>query len=238
MESKIIIYTDGSSLGNPGPGGWGAIVANSEVVEIGGREERTTNNRMELRAIIEGLKALDRTKGNVTICTDSSYVIQGITKWVKHWKNNGWMTSAKKEVMNRDLWEGLHHEVEEREMFGMIIWEQVEGHVGIPANERVDIIATSLADGKRPDLYKGPRNKYPINLFVVPANRTKKVIKDDRRARSNQKAYSYISLVEGKVMTHATWAECESRVRGKKARFKKALSRTEEEEIIKDFSQK
>src|SRR3989344_5790793 len=101
---KIVIFSDGASKGNPGPGGWAAV-----VVELGGFEKHTTNNRMELLAAIEGLRAANtEPAGERTVYTDSSYVINGITKWVKGWKKNGWKTKEKKSVINQDLWQALH----------------------------------------------------------------------------------------------------------------------------------
>jgi ribonuclease HI len=248
-KNKIIIFTDGSASGNPGPGGWGAIVAcppnqedlqkdpqcEEQVLEIGGREVYTTNNRMELKAVIQALKSLDDIESDVIIHTDSSYVVQGITQWVKNWANQNWLTATKKPVLNQDLWQELIAIVEKREKLGMLTWKLIEGHAGIPANERVDTIATAFTNNRTPDLYKGPRSKYPVNLLSLVANRTKKVVKD--RKRSQAKAYSYISMVNGKIEIHATWAECEARVKGVRGtRFKKALSKEEEGEIIKEFS--
>jgi ribonuclease HI len=246
--NQIIIFTDGSSSGNPGPGGWGVIVAcpakdkatdpdcEDSVMELGGHEDKTTNNRMELKAAIQALKSLGDTGGNVVVHTDSSYVIQGITKWVKGWSKNNWMTGAKKAVLNQDLWQELMSAVDEREKHGNITWKLVEGHAGIPGNERVDTIATAYTENRMPELYNGPRSKYPINLLSTIANRTKKVVKQNKRARTSAKAYSYVSLVDRKIMTHKTWQECEARVKGKKAKFKKALSKSEEETIIREFS--
>jgi ribonuclease HI len=245
-QNQILIFTDGSSSGNPGPGGWGAIVAcpakgkgedcEDEVLEIGGREDRTTNNRMELKAVIEALKSLDDIESDITIHTDSSYVIQGITKWVKGWQAKGWVTAAKDPVSNQDLWQELIDLVEKRESLGQILWKQVEGHVGIPGNERVDVIATAFTENRTPDLYDGPRSKYPVNLLSVVPSKVKKQVKD--RARSNAKAYSYVSMINGDIQTHKTWTECEARVKGKNAKFKKALSPEEEQEIIKEFKNK
>ena len=113
MKDGILIWSDGSSRGNPGPGGWGVIIVSpeKEVVELGGGEEHTTNNRMELLGAISALSYVDKnvlpSAGYMRIHTDSSYVINGITKWVHGWRRNNWLTSEKKEVLNRDLWEKL-----------------------------------------------------------------------------------------------------------------------------------
>lgn len=236
MET-LTIFCDGASKGNPGPGGWGAIVAGwGSVVELGGADARTTNNRMELMAAIEALReagAHPRTE-RMVVRTDSSYVINGISKWVHGWKKNGWVTAQKKEVMNRDLWERLITAVDALET--TIDWQYVGGHVGIPGNERVDAIASDLAEGKKVVLYRGPREHYEVDLDALGAQAQKKAAKSASSARSKAKAYSYVSRVDGKVMVHKTWAECEARVRGKTARFKKALSPEDERAIIADFS--
>lgn len=157
----ITIFTDGSSRGNPGPGGWGAIVADGErVKEIGGREDHTTNNRMELKAVIEGLR--NAPEGPIKLHTDSEYIVKGITTWVKGWQKNNWRTAAKKPVLNQDLWQELLKVSEGKR----ISWGVIIGHSGIHANERCDEIATEFADGLRPALYDGARSGYTIPLTL------------------------------------------------------------------------
>jgi len=238
---NVIIFCDGASKGNPGPGGWGAIAASqTEVHELGGAERNTTNNRMELLAAISALEEMDSLnleqarEREVTIYTDSSYVINGITKWVQGWQNNGWLTKAKQPVMNQDLWEELLAAVEKFDT--TIEWQYVGGHVGIAGNERVDKIASDFAEGKEVKLYKGSRSAYKIDIENINLDESLKKEKSASKTRSKAKAYSYVSLVDGKVLVHKTWAECEARVKGKAARFKKALSVEEEAEIIKEFS--
>ena len=131
----IEIYTDGACSGNPGPGGWGAIIiAGDERLEISGGESATTNNRMEMMAAIEALKA---TSGPVTLHTDSQYLKNGITDWMRRWKQNGWRTADKKPVKNQDLWQMLDALVSER----IVHWKWVKGHAGHPENERADELA-------------------------------------------------------------------------------------------------
>ncbi len=137
-EATIVeIFTDGACSGNPGPGGWGAILRfKDREKELSGGAQETTNNRMELQAAIEGLRALKRPM-RVAIHTDSTYVKDGITKWIVNWKRNGWKTAAKKPVKNVDLWQALDdvligHDVE---------WHWVKGHAGHPENERADALA-------------------------------------------------------------------------------------------------
>lgn len=248
-RDKIIIYTDGSSRGNPGPGGWGAIVAynnseskveskKSKVVELGGGEKHTTNNRMELMAAIQSLLYV-RDMGNeytIDMRVDSRYVINGITKWVVGWQKNGWMNSKKEEVLNRDLWEELICVVSDIQMSGATIaWNYTPGHAGIPGNDRADKVATIFADGKKAELFDGARSAYGIDLAIY-AGDAKKLFAKKSRSKSSAKVYSYVSLVGGKFMKHPSWAECEKRVKGAKgAKFKKAFSANDEQSIAKEW---
>lgn len=134
-----MIYTDGACKGNPGPGGWGAwLKSGTTEKDLFGGELDTTNNRMELTAVIEGLAALKRPC-EVTLYLDSQYVRQGITKWIRGWKAKGWMTAAKQPVKNADLWKQLDTLVEEAGH--TIEWRWVKGHSGDPGNERADMLA-------------------------------------------------------------------------------------------------
>ncbi|MEO6218333.1 MAG: ribonuclease HI [Sphingomonas sp.] len=139
--SKVEIATDGACKGNPGPGGWGVIIrSGTRERELSGGESLTTNNRMELMAAIEGLNALKRPC-HVTLSTDSRYVMDGLTKWIKGWQKNGWKTAAKQPVKNADLWQALlaaakPHRIE---------WLWVKGHAGHPDNERADKLASDAA---------------------------------------------------------------------------------------------
>lgn len=131
------LYTDGACKGNPGPGGWGTLMRYKGVEkELYGGEADTTNNRMELTAVIKGLEALNRACA-VRIVTDSQYVKQGITQWIKRWRCNGWRTADKKPVKNRDLWEQLDALLERHQ----VEWKWVKGHAGHAENERADQLA-------------------------------------------------------------------------------------------------
>lgn len=155
---KTIIYTDGSSRGNPGPGGWGSIViSEKEVKELGGREDMTTNNRMELMAAIEGVRAVD-AGDSILVYSDSQYVIKGITEWIEGWIAKGWRNSQKKAVLNRDLWLMLLEVTQNKQ----IEWKFVRGHEDNTGNIRCDEIATMMADRENIKLYKGPRESYTI----------------------------------------------------------------------------
>lgn len=236
----ILIFTDGSSRGNPGPGGWGAIVAyDGKTRELGGGAKMTTNNRMEISAAIEALKFLAKYDAGddepIVVHTDSSYLVQGITKWVRGWARNDWMTATKEPVSNRDLWEQLVAATEKLEESHEIVWELVKGHVGVPGNERCDEIATAFADQEEIDLYDGARDAYDVDLSVV-ASKVKKEVSLEKKARSKAKAYSYLSLVNGKIVAHKTWAECEARVKGVSgAKFKKSVSAADEKRIMSEW---
>lgn len=237
QKSQIIIFTDGASRGNPGPGGWGVVmvyksgVEDFKVVELGGREEHTTNNRMELTAAIKSLEfsyTLNPKPYTLTIYTDSKYLIDGITKWIFSWEKRNWVTKNKEPVLNKDLWEKLLELTKFRE----IEWKYVGGHSGIAGNERADQIATEFADERVSNFFSGDISKYKIDILNLNGEEKKKSSKN----RSRSKAYSYLSMVEGVIEKHKTWAECEKRVRGKSgARFKKALSPEEEGKIIKSW---
>ncbi len=140
--TRVIIYTDGACRGNPGPGGWGALLGHGDNRrELYGGENNTTNNRMELTAAIQALLALRRAC-TVELHTDSNYLRQGITQWLANWKKNGWKTAAKKPVKNADLW----LELDEACRRHTIDWRWVKGHSGNPGNEAADILANRGID--------------------------------------------------------------------------------------------
>lgn len=137
MPEKVVLYTDGACKGNPGPGGWGAVLNYGDARKLlHGGEANTTNNRMELMAAIKGLQALKRACA-VELYTDSQYVRKGITEWMHGWKKNGWKTAARKPVKNEDLWRTLDEEVARHK----VNWHWVKGHAGNPGNELADELA-------------------------------------------------------------------------------------------------
>ncbi|HUO90525.1 MAG TPA: ribonuclease HI [Rhizomicrobium sp.] len=136
-KPKVELFTDGACSGNPGPGGWGVILRSGRhEKELSGGEAATTNNRMEMTAVIQGLAAL-KQPSTVVLHTDSLYVLEGATKWIRNWKKNGWKTADKKPVKNDDLWRVLDAEAGRHD----ITWKWVRGHTGHPENERADALA-------------------------------------------------------------------------------------------------
>jgi ribonuclease HI len=145
MSDSVVVYTDGACKGNPGPGGWGALLRWKEhEKELFGGERDTTNNRMELTAVIQALSAL-KSRCQVAIYTDSEYVRNGITTWIHGWKQRGWRTADKKPVKNVELWQRLETLAAQHD----VQWHWVRGHNGDPGNERADALANRGADSVR-----------------------------------------------------------------------------------------
>jgi ribonuclease HI len=200
----IEIYTDGACRGNPGPGGWAAvIVRNGATEEIGGHEAHTTNQRMELRAALEALRHVPAAEP-VTLYSDSQYLQNGMTGWVSGWKKRGWLTAEKQPVKHRDLWEELDRLAGTR-----VTWRWVRGHAGNERNERADIVAQAYADDRPP-----------------PSAGTS-------AAAGRPPGTSYLSFVHGVLQRHASWIECEARVKGVSgARFKKCATAADEQATV------
>jgi ribonuclease HI len=235
---RTTVFTDGAAKGNPGPGGWGAIIVTPDemVTELGGGSPHTTNNKMELSGAIAALETIASAPGPVRIYTDSTYLIQGITQWVWAWRKKGWRTSTGGEVLNRDLWDRLSALTSARGPKS-IEWHWVRGHVGTAGNERCDEIAVAFALRQPPNLYAGPLRGYPIDVLTVP-NETSlpKRVAASPGTGGKAKAYSYLSFVDGVPMRHTTWAECELRVKGRSgARYKKAATAADEGAILRDW---
>ena len=235
MKNDIIIYTDGSSLGNPGRGGWGAVVQmEGKVTELGGAEKDTTNNRMEMTAALEALSFVSKhTDGHVVVHTDSAYLLNGITKWVYGWEKKDWKTSTGDEVLNQDLWKKLMSVTRKLS----VSWTKVKGHSGVHLNERADIICTSFAAGEPVKLHKNISLADFEASCPAPVERTgrKKAVSkvSSKKSSSSKPGYSYVSMVDGKIKVDKTWAECEKRVKGKSgAKYKKSMDKEDEGNII------
>ena len=160
------VFTDGSCKPNPGIGGFGWIIGSADgVIEGGGREEDTTNNRMELTAAIAALSYIRQKPGRIKIYADSKYLIDGISKWVEGWKRNNWRLKKNKPVLNQDLWQALDSLVTARQNSGYSIeWVHVSAHRGVAGNERADEIATAFALEKEHTLAAVMRDQYEIDL--------------------------------------------------------------------------
>lgn len=273
MNNKVLIFADGASRGNPGRGGYGTVVvsgtaenfnSNSDILEIkelGGRSEMTTNNKMELSAVIAGLKycgkiGLNNLNTEFSIYTDSKYVMNGAEGWIYGWKKNGWKTKAGEEVKNQELWEDMSDLIEGKK----INWVLLPGHAGVVGNERCDQIATEFADNVsgdevgNPKLFDGNFDRYAEDKYVNALVNTSKLLdifynpslikiaKDDKKVNGGKKsgsksaAFSYVSKVDGKLNVDKNWSDCEKRVKGKKgALYKKAISLNDQENISRDF---
>ncbi|MDB5255067.1 MAG: RNase [Candidatus Nomurabacteria bacterium] len=241
-KKELIIYTDGASRGNPGPGGWAAVVlAGDYALEIAGNKTPATNNQMELAAVEavladSGALAWD---GSVVLYSDSMYVINGLTKWAKGWERNGWITSTKTPVENKAQWQNLL--VLMKEYGKRISIEKVKGHAGDLYNERCDELAVDAALGKNPVLFSGTVAEYKTFLDENGYSEigTGKMSTSPKKASSSkgEAAYSYVSMVDGVVHADKTWAECEKRVKGKKgAKYKKVFSKAEETDLMQDYT--
>jgi ribonuclease HI len=233
-----VVFADGACTGNPGPGGWGAIIAtpDGQIAELGGGDHETTNNRMELTAVGKALRFLEGKSGPVHVYTDSSYVIFGATKWVWGWRSRDWKTAEGKDVANVEYWKRLMALLAKRKGEDKVEFKYVRGHTGVPGNERCDEIAVAYAKGRRVELYKGPLLKYEVAIFDIPEDTEPPPPKtrETPAADSGPKAPAiYLSLVGHVVKRHATWKECEGRIKGVPgAKFKKCADEDEVKEVL------
>jgi len=244
-EFPLMIFADGACTGNPGPGGWGAIVIHPDglIEEFGGGARQTTNNQMELLAVIRALEKVRGIRGPVEVLSDSLYVLRGITQWIWGWRKRNWKTAEGADVANRELWQALSAEVAHRREAGdpAIRWSHVRGHRGIPGNERVDEIAVaySLQRSPAPPLYRGPLLKYFVAIHDLPEQRDIPESDPNHRREKPAPALAYLSLVDGVPAKHSSWKECESRVKGRSgAKFKKVMSDDEEKKIWESWGVK
>ncbi len=236
-QFPIVIFADGASSGNPGPGGWGAIIAtpDGKVVELGGGDPHTTNNKMELMATIRALERPESRGNPVHLFTDSVYVIRGITQWIWGWRKNGWKTAEGAEVNNQDLWRRLSAALATRnKAVEPVEWKFVRGHSGVPGNERVDAIAVAYSKGYSISLYSGPLINYSVAIHDIPKDEGLPEMRPKQGPKPQ--AYGYLSWVGGTATRHPDWASCERRVKGVSgAKFKKVMSAAEEESVLRSW---
>jgi len=237
MDNTIFIYCDGACSGNPGPGGWAAVIILPEgrVRELGGGERPTTNNRMEMSAAIAALNAVADRPEKVKLYTDSGLLINGMKGWLYGWKRNGWLTAAGQPVVNRDLWECLDALAQARK--GRLSWGHVKGHAGHEINERCDAIAVAFSKGPRPALHDGPAVGCGYSLLEPGPEHLHQPkprgAAGPSKGKSKKGGY-YLSVVNGSVSRDATWDQCKARVHGMAgARFKKVSSPEEEQAALK-----
>ncbi len=252
----LTIYTDGASRGNPGLGGWGAVIlVDGMAMEIAGGVKKATNNQMELQAVLEVLSDLPRLvpaspnrgesgkagsgarahKGPVVVYSDSSYVVKGLSSWVYGWEKNGWVTTAKTPVENKDIWVKL---LDLLKKYGKrLSIEKVKGHDGDLYNERCDELAVSAALGEKQKHFQGSQKDY--DKFLIEIGTTAKKAAPKKKKKPTGPAYSYVSFVDGKVYADKTWKECEARVKGTKgAKYQKVFSKAEETGLVQDYTLK
>lgn len=239
MKNTVTIYTDGSSRGNPGPGGWAAIVmTDTKVVELAGNVTPATNNQMELMAVEKGLEytQIHFPEYTVLVHADSTYVLRGLESWLDGWKRNGWLTATKKPVENKNQWQAL---LELRDFFGKKLeLVKVEGHSGHTYNDRCDELAVAAALNTPLNIFEGSVKEYEQRLIDSPPQSIQKSAKKPGASKKETgPAYSYVSMVNGKVFTDKTWAACEARVKGTKGvKYKKVFSKGEETGLIQDYT--
>lgn len=229
------LYTDGACSGNPGPGGWGFVLVDSaqnKVFEGGGFDPSTTNNRMEMTAVIEGLKSAKmKNIKSLLVLSDSTYVIRGFTQWRHAWKKRGWKTQEGADVSNQDLWQEL-----DQVSYGLKLdWRYVRGHQGTPGNERVDQIAVAYSKRDPIHMYNGisPDN-FLFDVTVLPAGEP--LPENSWQKPAASKSAFYVSLVNGVLTRHTDWASCERSVKGQsKALYKKVSSEQELQEVLKKW---
>ena len=245
----IWIYTDGACSGNPGPGGWAYLARHeNDVWAAAGPDRTTTNNRMEMLAVVEALRSVRARSLEaqpVVVFTDSSYVLKGIQEWMPAWIKRGWKKVDGTDVLNRDLWELLSNECQGLKLE----WSLVPGHSGVVGNEFVDAWSVEAAQ-----TLKSREGSWSLESFEMrdafatwPTERRSKKRSTSPSASTSARGSSksdggkafYVSLVKGELVRHATWPECEARVKGTAgARFKKVSGETELAEVLKGWSRK
>ena len=235
-KSSYLLFTDGACSGNPGKGAWAFVaihletnLGDSEVIEGADFSDQTTNNKMELTAVLKAIEWLaERKFDEAVIWTDSKYVQEGLSSWIYGWQRNNWVTKEGNPVSNQELWK---HALTLEKSLG-VTWkkirlERLPGHHGILGNERCDQLARECIANEFASTYQGPLKNHPFGMDMLKTSPDKV---------QNLGEFWYISLVAGEAKRHKTWPECEAYVRGKKsAKFKKVYSIQEESLILKGW---
>jgi len=248
-RKEIIIYTDGAARGNPGPGGYGLVLIDmhaDEIVEKGEGYEHTTNNAMELLAVLRTLEIIffkkdrDRTYTQIPVhlYTDSRYVHQGITSWMHGWARNGWRKKDGEIIGNKELWQKVHTLAQDLADVP-ITYVHVPGHAGIPGNERADTIATAYADiDDNFSPYRGSSSEYTDYALLIQPPREEELTvmrasKKEQKKKTTGRPLGYLSYVEGSVYFDTTWNECKERVHGKKGvSFRKVMTESDIRDLL------
>lgn len=235
-KSSYLLFTDGACSGNPGTGAWAFVaielsepIGDSNVFEASDGSEQTTNNRMELLAVLNAIQWLaEKPFDNATIWTDSKYVCEGLTGWMYGWQKRGWVTQEGGPVSNQDLWQqALALEQKLGEIWKKIKMERLPGHHGILGNERCDQLAREFISKNYASTYHGSLKNHPFGIELTKTSASKP---------QGLGEFWYISLVGGSAQRHKTWPECEAFVKAKKgAKFKKVYSIQEETLILKQW---
>lgn len=237
MDKFAYIFSDGSSRGNPGPSGWGSVVfVDDRVEEIGGFENLSTNNAMEIRASIEALKFLRNFPNKIVMLSDSTYLKQGITLWIPKWRENGWQTANKQDVKNQNEWRELDELIGQRPEGGSVIWKKVPGHSGVLGNERADKIATGFALRRPPNLFSGYATDYFFAFDPAKFINEPLIVKQQKNSKKDKNSFYYLSLVGGVLQRHTSWQDCENRTLGVSgARYKRVFNEAEEASVLKGW---
>lgn len=244
-EKNFVIYGDGACSGNPGPGGYGTIILfpDNTVQELAEGSPKTTNNRMEISAVLEAFKLILQSNHltaahSIQIFTDSVYLIRGATQWLFGWKKKGWKSATNEPIANPDLWQQMDQvlfQFKTKAPQLKLEWNFVKGHAGIPGNERCDEMAVAMSKNNYIDLYRGKAENYRFDIFKFPEKKPLPEMKKAGSADSKKDSW-YLSLVNGAFKTHKTWSECEAVVKGRPGvKFKKVSSKEEEAQIKKQW---
>lgn len=236
MTKNTVIYTDGACSGNPGPGGWAYIyLSDGQVHEAGGAAKPTTNNRMEIEAVIQSLEfhLENNPKKIIELYSDSTLLINACTKWLKNWIKNNWIKSDGAPVINQDLWQRLVP------LLGKvkINFHHIRGHSGDFHNERADDIAVAYSKSGNIKLYHGPQSDYESFVDAVEEVDESTVKKSEVSFNGKLSFPCYVSFLDGKIESYASWGECEKAVKGVSGiKFKKVKNQSQFDDFLKTLS--